>query len=423
MRFPLLHGRRLVFALGLCLASLTAAAADATPTGAWPQPYTKVSAKSIEWLKAKQWWPLTIAWQPAFAGQNATMFTMASNDLLGRRGVQTKFDPVANGGLVNKAIVAGTAQVGSAGNFPLTTLVDAGAPIRVIAITAPNLRHHVIVPKDSPIKKMSDFKGMRPPAQIGLVLGTSAEFYFQATAAANGMRVGSDVILKNTPQPEQATMPKELAAVVPWDPTATLITNELKTGRAIDVSYPYNVYQGSVYIRKELVDEVPDVAQAIAEAYVEADLLIRMAPEKTAEAMAASPDLKAFSRELLLVQIREYNLLYKPTYLYPLGRFFGLQNQDVAMWLHLQGKLKKPLVREDYEAFFAPGPMDKVFATLGWKVPVVPPYVDTEWTSAASRRLTLPPYATFLSMKAPQPWPEREDLTKPFRFGDKTYTP
>ena len=371
MQSHLLHCRRLLLTLTLLGASSIAAGAE--PAGAWPQPYTKVSAKSVEWMKAKQWWPLTVAWQPAFAGQNATMFTMASNGLLARRGIETKFDPVANGGLVNKAITAGAAQVGSAGNFPVTTLVDAGAPIRVIAITAPNLRHHVIVPKDSPIKKVSDFKGMRPPAQIGLVLGTSAEFYFQATAAANGVRVGSDVILKNTPQPEQARMPKELAAVVPWDPTATLITNEQKTGRAIDVSYPYNVYQGSVYIRKELVEEVPDVAQAIAEAYVEADLLIRLAPEKTAEAMAASPDLKAFSRELLLVQIREYNLLYKPTYLYPLGRFFGQQNQDVALWLHLRGKLKKPLERADYEAFFAQGPMDKVFEQLGWKVPILPP--------------------------------------------------
>jgi ABC-type nitrate/sulfonate/bicarbonate transport system substrate-binding protein len=414
--------RQLLLALSLIGLPLGALASDA-PNGAWPQPYTKISAKSVEWLKAKQWWPLTVAWQPPFAGQNATMFTMASNDLLGRRGVQTKFAPFASGGQLNKAINEGTAQVGSAGNFPVTTLVDAGAPIRVIAMTAPNLRHHVIVPIDSPIKKMSDFKGMSPPATIGMVLGSSSEFYFQATAAANGVRVGKDVILKNVPQPEQAKMPKELAAVVPWDSTATLIMNEQKNGRGIDVSYPYNAYQGSVYIRKELVEEVPDVAQAIAEAYVEADLLIRLQPEKTAAAMNASPDLKAFSKELLLAQIREYNLLYKPTYLFPLGRFFGLQNQDVAMWLHLQGKLKKPLTREDYEAFFAPGPMEKVFATLGWKVPTLPPYVDAEWTSAASRRLTLPPYDTYLSMKAPQTWPTREDVTKPYRFGDKNIAP
>ena len=43
--------------------------------------------------------------------------------------------------------------------------------------------------------------------------------------------------------------------------------------------------------------------------------------------------------------------------------------------------------------------------------------------SDAGRRVTLPPYDTFLSMKAPQPWPEREDLTKPFRFDGKVYTP
>lgn len=397
--------------------------ASAQPSSVWPGPYNRVSAKSIEWLKAKKWWPLNLAWQPAFAGHNATMVSMYANDLLGKRGLEYKAEAMASGGAVNKAIVEGTAQLGSAGNFPLTTLVDTGAPIRVIAITAPNLRHHVIVPKDSPVKTLADFKGMRPAATIGMVLGTSAEFYFQAAAAVNGVRVGADVVLKNVPQPEQAKMPKELAAVVPWDPTASLIINEQKNGRAIDVSYPYNVYQGSVYIRKELVDEVPDVALALTEAFVEADLLIRLNPEAAADNMAARPELKSFSRALLLAQIREYNLLYKPSYMYPLGRFWGLQNQDVALWLHLQGKLKKPLTREDYQAFFAQGPMDKVFATLGWKVPILPPYINTQWMRNAGRSNKLPAYDTFLSMKGPQPWPERDDLTKPFKFGEVTYKP
>ena len=29
----------------------------------WPQPYEKVSEKSVEWLKRKGWWPLQVAFQ------------------------------------------------------------------------------------------------------------------------------------------------------------------------------------------------------------------------------------------------------------------------------------------------------------------------------------------------------------------------
>jgi hypothetical protein len=155
---------------------------------------------------------------------------------------------------------------------------------------------------------------------------------------------------------------------------------------------------------------------------VEADLWIRLNPDKAADAMVARTELAGFSRTLLLQQIREYNLLYKPTYMYPLGRFWGLQNQDIAMWLHVQGKLKKALVREDYEAYFAAAPMNHVFNLLGWKVPKLPPYIGEDWLSK-SGRVKLPAYDTYLTMKAPQPWPERGDLTKPFKFGDKTYTP
>ena len=402
-------------------AGISQSATASTPWG-WPQPYRQISEKSVEWLKAKKWWPLTVAWQPPFAGQNATMISLAANEFLAKRGLEFRMEAMASGVNVNKAILEGKAQVGSGGNFPLTLLINQGAPIRVVAVVAPNLKHQLIVPLNSPLKTMADLKGSRPPATIGLIPGTSAEFYFQASAAANGLKLGQDIVIKNVPQPDQAKMPAELAGVVPWDPTVTLITQEQKNGRPIDVSYPYTVFQGNIFVRKEILEEAPDVARAIAESFVEADLWLRLYPEKAVDTMAAHPDLKGFSRALLKQQLEEYNLLYKPTYMFPLGSFWGMQNQDVALWLHLNGRLKKPILREDYEAVYAPALMSEIYAMLGWKVPIVPPYIPADWFSAG-RRVTLPKYETYLNMKAPQPWPEKSDLTKPFRFGNKTYTP
>lgn len=86
---------------------------------------------------------------------------------------------------------------------------------------------------------------------------------------------------------------------------------------------PYNLYQGGFVVRTELVTEAPDVVNAIVEALVEAELWLRRNPETGADAMAARPELKSTPREVLAQQIREYNLLYKPTYMYPLGSFWG----------------------------------------------------------------------------------------------------
>jgi ABC-type nitrate/sulfonate/bicarbonate transport system substrate-binding protein len=206
-------------------------------------------------------------------------------------------------------------------------------------------------------------------------------------------------------------MPTDVDAVVPWDPVATLITTEQKNGRAIDVSYPYNVYQGSFVIHNEIIEKTPDVARAIVETLVEADLWLRKSPERGADAMKALPELASFPRSLLLAQIKEYNTLYKPTYVYPIGKFWAGQNQNISFWLHLNKRLSRLVSREDYETGFYAGPMRDVFTSLGWKIPSLPPYISDEWLMRANH-MTLPAYPTFDKMKTAQSWPEKGDLVR-----------
>ncbi|MBM0974547.1 hypothetical protein JQN19_25520, partial [Escherichia coli] len=82
-------------------------------------------------------------------------------------------------------------------------------------INYPVLTHAVIVPNDSKITSLADFKGASEPATIGVVTCSSAEFFFQAAADANGIVIGKDVILKNMPLSEQLQLPAGVAAVVP----------------------------------------------------------------------------------------------------------------------------------------------------------------------------------------------------------------
>ena len=392
-----------------------------TPWG-WPLPYEKVSDKSVDWLKNKGWWPLGFAWQGPFSGQNTINVVLSKTDFLAKRGLETKFQAFAAGPDVNESIAAGRMQVGNGGNFPFTSLIDKRIPVKALAVVAPNLKHSTVAPKDSPLKSLADLKGSNPPATIGIVTGSSAEFYFTQAAEVTGLQIGKDVILKNMPPSEQITMARGIAAVVPWEPSVTIITEERKNGKEIDTVFPYNFYEGRFYVRQELIDNVPDVVQAISDAFVEATLWIRLYPDKAADLLAAEPLLRNYGRHVLLLQTQLYNNLYKPTASFPFAKFWGREDARIARWLKERNRIIQPLGEADYEQSFEPRFMTATYGKLGWSVPTQPPFIPADWTGEIGR-LPYPSYPNASTLSAPQPWPEKGDLTRPWSFDGKTYEP
>ncbi|WP_036053245.1 ABC transporter substrate-binding protein [Bradyrhizobium sp. URHD0069] len=388
----------------------------------WPVPYEKISDKSVAWLQQKGWWPVVFGWQGPFSGQNTINVVLSKTDLLKQRGLEAKFQAFAAGPDVNEAVAAGRAQVGNGGNFPFTSLIDRSIPVKALAVVAPNLKHSTVAPKDSKLKTLSDLKGSNPPATIGIVTGSSAEFYFTQAAEATGLVIGKDIILKNMPPSEQMTMAQGIAAVVPWEPTVTIMTEERKNGKEIDTIFAYNFYEGRFYVRQELIDNVPDVVQAISDAFIEASLWIRMYPEKAADFLAAEPMLKNYGRELLLQQIRFYNNLYKPTYSYPLARFWGEEDARIANWLKARNRITRSLTADDYAQSFDPRFMQKTYEKLGWAIPTKPSFIPANWPGKVGH-LPYPPYPNVETLKQPQPWPEPGDLTREWTFAGKTYQP
>ncbi len=388
----------------------------------WPQPYEKVSDRSVAWLKEKGWWPLAFGWQGPFSGQNTINVVLSKTDFLAKRGLETKFQAFAAGPDVNEAVASNRVQVGNGGNFPFTSLMDRGVPVKALAIVAPNLKHSTVVPLDSALKSLSDLKGLNPPAVIGIVTGSSAEFYFTQAAEVTGLTIGKDIILKNMPIAEQMTMTRGIAAVVPWEPSVTILTDEHKTGREIDTIFPYNFYEGRFYVRQELIDNVPDVVQAISDAFMEATLWIRLYADKAADLLAAEPMLKSYGRDLLLQQTKLYNNLYKPTYSYPLAKFWGEEDARIAKWLKDRNRIVKPLAARDFEASFDAGFMQKTYEKLGWAVPSRPCFIAADWAGSIGK-LPYPPYPNALTLKEPQAWPEPGDLTRSWSFAGKSYQP
>jgi len=411
----------LTIAVLLPIAGEPARSEEATEWG-WPLPYERISDTSVAWLKDKDWWPLSVAWQAPFSGQNAVNVVMAKQDLLTKRGIQSKFQGFASGPDVNEAIASERFQVGNGGNFPFTSLLDRGVPVKAIAITAPNLDHSVVVPQNSTLTKLADLKGSNPPATIGIVTGSSAEFYFTQAAEVTGLQIGKDVILKNMPLSEQMLLPSGVAAVVPWEPSVSILTTERKSGKVIDRIFPYNFYQGSFYVRRELIENVPDVVQAISDSFMEAALWIRLHPEETAELLAAEPLLRHYNRDLLLNQVALYNNLYKPTAAYPFAEFWGTENARIARWLKDRGRMRNTIGAEDYAAAFDARFMDRTLERLGWAIPKQPPFLPADWTDKIGD-LPYPSYPNASTLSSPQPWPEPGDLVKPWTFNGRTHQP
>ena len=404
-------------------ASIPAFAQDATKftNYGWPEnAYEKVSPKSIAWLKEKGWWPIQVAFQPPWSGQNTINLVMDKTGLLAKRGVDAKFQAFPSGPAINEVIISGRFQFGNGGNFPFTTLIDKNVPVKTIAIINVNLMHAMLVPLDSPIKTIDDFKNRKEPATIGLVTGSSAEFYIQAAAKAHGLVIGKDIILKNMPPGEQMAMPKGIDAVVPWDPTPTIMVKERKNARIINDSYPYNIYGSSFFVRQEVIDNAPDVVQAFTDAIVEATLWIRKNPDAAVKAMQEDPNLKNFSPEILLAQIKMYNNLDKPTYLYPIPLFWGRANEPIYDWLFENKRIQNKTTAATFAAAVDARFMEKTFSKVGWTIPKLPPFLPANW-SAPMDKIPYPRYSTPLNTTTPQPFPEKGDLTKDWSFDNKVF--
>jgi sulfonate transport system substrate-binding protein len=402
-------------------ASFAAPARTFTQWG-WPQPYDQVSQKSIDWLKSKGYWPLSVAWTGPWSGEDSIATTMEHMQLLQKRGIDAKYTEYIGGPPINESMLAGRSQVGFEGNFPFTTLLVKQFPVVDLAVLSPNLEHCTIVPNDSTYKSLKDWANQKTPLSVGVLIGSSPEFYFQDAARVNGVVVGKDVTLVNMPVADEITMPRGIAGVVPWEPTCTFMADYLKTGRIMDTSFAYSMYEGNYYVTADVVKNAPDVAQALTDAFMEATLYIRYHPDEVVDWLSVDPMLKHFPKALLAQQQFNYNNLYKPTAAYPFPRYWATENARISAFLYKNKTVTRLLTAQDYFVAWDPHYMDATFKKLGWKVPETPPWIPKNWPG----RIGYPPYPTYYNvatLKKAQPWPEKGDLTAAWQFEGKTYHP
>lgn len=398
----------------------TAAPVKAFNDWGWPVPYLQVSPRSIDWLQGQHWWPMGIGHQLLWSGQDAINTIIRDRRLLDQRGLQATFYPFLSGVSLDQGLAANRIQVGSVGDVPFMSLIERSAPVAAIAVLSPNLKIGTIVPHASPLHDFSDLR--RSGLSIGVVVGSSAAGYLTAAAAVNGLSLNRDFFFQPMEYTEQSTLPATVAGVAPREPVGDLIVTTRRTGALIDVVYPYHFVCGFVVVRRELIENVPDVVQALADSVQEAILIIRYNTRQAVDALARDPITQSFPPSLLLQQTNAATTLYKPTFAYPFVNFWAASGAYLTNILVASGQATQAIDLRAWTGLLAPQFLHATYARLGWRVPDHPPWIPGGWSGTVGIP-PYPPYATVETLKSPQPWPEPGDLVRPWKFAGTTYYP
>jgi sulfonate transport system substrate-binding protein len=368
----------------------------------WPQPYAQISPKSVQWLKDKGWWPLKIGIQPYYA----SVPLWQSLKLAQARGLSLETPYFVFGAQQNEAAVAGNLQGNVYGSFPFVSyMLRSKAPMKVIGNGAVNLRTSLMVAPGSPVRTMADFAKLDHKPAIGLVAGSVSEFYLQSSLREHGIKP-SDVVLKTLTPADMLLMPEGLDGVVQWDPFVTLMVQGRKNARIVDSAYGYNFVHGVLALMQEIIDNAPDVAQALADMYVEGILYTRHDPVKARLLLKEQAAFKFFGDTEMDVLINAA-VKYKPTQTFAFPEFWATEDEQVTKWLFDTGRIQRPLSKAELLGAFEPRLLANTYSRLGWKIPPQPPWIPAGWKGTVGR----PPYPPYRTPEdPPQPWPETGDL-------------
>lgn len=417
---------------GLLLADLAAAgAARAQGTRqftdwGWPQPYEQISAKSKQWLQSKGWWPINAGWIVVWSSEEMIGNILQTEQLLEKRGIETKWQTFVAAGFSNEAFIPGRIQLANTGALGVLALLSNKVPTRALAVHSPGLTHAATVPLDSPLKSLADLKDakvLKRPALVGTTTGSTNHFGFIAAAHYLGLVENRDYTLRSLPPGELAAGPKGVDVFTIWEPHVSYSTEILKVTRLLETLNPYYIYSGYCYTRQEIEENAPDVVQAMTDAFIEAVLWAKANPDKALTSLLSQPAYGRLNRDLIKKMSERYLFWPKPTVYYPFDDPNGIwpkEESRISEWAFDTGASKNKVTIGDWQNVRRTSYMATTFDKLGWRVPEKPPFLPKDWGGAGN--LPYKPYAAEL-LRGPAPFPEPGELKKPWTFMGKTYQP
>lgn len=272
------HPRSSRKTLGTVLAAVTAGAslllagcsssASAEPTGAWSSDVLNIDYATYS--------PLSLiikdqGWLEATLGDDVTVNWLKS----------------AGSNKANEALRAGAVDVGSTAGSAALLAKSNGSPIQTIALYDQPEWAAIVVGKDSPITSVAELKGKT----VAATKGTDPYFFLVQALAANGVALG-DVEVQNL-QHADGRVALENGRVDAWaglDPM--MADSELNAGsKLIYRNVDFNTY-GFLNARTAFLEEHPDLAQVVVDAYQKAREWAGEHPTETAQILADAAGIK-----------------------------------------------------------------------------------------------------------------------------------
>ncbi|MBO0701379.1 MAG: ABC transporter substrate-binding protein [Candidatus Dormibacteraeota bacterium] len=206
-----------------------------------------------------------------------------------KHGIRAKFQVFNSGAEINKAVAAGTMQVGGGGDTATPTAISAGIPIFTFA---PYMQDATTSTGDEPLAIVARTdSGIRPGdwasfvgKRVGLVTGGTGDAYFRAGLAQAGVDVQKVTIQNLQPGDMLAAMQgKQVDAISSWEPYQTQILDQMgsqavlfKRGGGL---IGYVLGEGA---SQDWANQHPALVQDISDAIAEATYWTRTHPDQAA---------------------------------------------------------------------------------------------------------------------------------------------
>jgi sulfonate transport system substrate-binding protein len=196
-------------------------------------------------------------------------------------GIEVEWVQSAGSNRANEGLRAGALDVGStAGSAALLARAN-GSPIRTISLYSQPEWAAIVVPADSPIQDVSDLAG----ASIAATLGTDPYFFLLQALDDAGVDL-ADVEVQNLQHADGRTA-LEQGSVDAWaglDPI--MAAGEAETGLQLTYrNIDFNTW-GFLNATESFLEESPELAQLVVDAYERARGWAADNPEQTAELLA-----------------------------------------------------------------------------------------------------------------------------------------
>ena len=392
----------------------------------WPQPYEQISDRSKQWLQSRGWWPLQAGWVVVWSGEEMVNTILEKERLLEKRGIETNWQNFVGAGFSNEAFIPGRLQLASTGALGVLALLGNNVPVRALAVHSPALTHAATVPLDSPLKSLADLseaKVLGRPAVVGTTTGSTNHFGFIAAAGHLGLQDGRDYTLRSAPPGDLVAAPQGVDVFTIWEPHVSNSVDVLKRSRLLEPLDPYYIYSGYFYVRGELEENAPDVAQALTDAFMESHLWGKANPDRAMDHLMSQQAYTTVNRDLIKNMSDRYFFWPRPTDYYPFNDPDGVWPKEearISTWAEETGAVRRKVGVDDWQKVRNTTYMDRTFEKLGWRVPERPPFLPRDFGGVGN--LPYKPYGAAL-LNGPAPFPEPGDLVRPWTFMSRTYQP